>query len=141
MADNHADLDDHAHEEILLILRDRLENIRDLKRYEWQSTYYAVLVLAGLVAIAHWSASHWLLKLVLVAACASTVWLWREIVRTFEYALTRHREGRDRVYEMLSQQAQRTEPSMPPDRGTLHNTLVRFMVAGAVLSAIAIIVA
>ena len=54
-------MDENEHKELIFIQAARLEDIRELKRYQWQSSYYAVLALGGLVAILHFAITPHLL--------------------------------------------------------------------------------
>ena len=83
---------DQSHKEIIAIFQDRVTNIRDLKRYQWQAAYYAVALMGALVAIAHWSESSLGLRLLLVIGCGITAWLWQVIDASLREGLERQRE-------------------------------------------------
>jgi len=65
--------EDNTHKELIFIQKARLEDIRELKRYQWQSTYYSILAHGGLIALSNLFTNPQgiLYRLTISAACFS----------------------------------------------------------------------
>lgn len=120
-----------AHKDVLFILDARLEDVRELKRYQWQSSYYAVLAIGGLIALSRLASQmNGLYRLALLFACLLTFAAWWLINRAIERDLARSRSLRKLGYEMLSDEVKKILDPDPVDRGGIYRVL-RFVVAGA----------
>jgi hypothetical protein len=132
-------LSEQAHKELLAVFEDRVANIRDLKRYEWQAAYYALALLSALVAIAHWSASGFGFRILLALGCVVIAWLWYQIEDSLREGLERQWDGLDRIYVSFSQQVREARPTIPADRGAMWQTLRVIVLVFTIGAAIAVL--
>jgi hypothetical protein len=132
-------LSEQAHKEVLVIFQDRVANIRDLKRYEWQAAYYVIALISALVAIAHWSGSSLGFRFLLGIGCGITAWLWWVIESSLQDGLARQRDGVEKIYGLLSQHARDARPTIPADRSTLSRTLFLIVVVFTIGAAVAVL--
>lgn len=133
-------MDENTHKELLFIQDARLEDIRELKRYQWQSTYYAILAHGGLIALSHLGSNpHGTpYNLALFAASFCIFVAWVMINRAIERALSRSRQARDAVYELFSQTTQGTRITETVDRAQIYRVLGVIVFGSFILTAIAI---
>jgi hypothetical protein len=130
--------EEKALRELIFIQGARLEDIRELKRYQWQSTYYSVLAVGGLVALSRLTMPGWPYRLALMVGCALVVVAWQLINNAIERALARSRAARDKVYDLFTPQVRRTRITDPADRMEIYRVLRIVVIGSATIAAITI---
>jgi hypothetical protein len=130
-------LSEQAHKELLAAFEDRVANIRDLKRYEWQGAYYALALIGALVAIARWSPPNWVSRFALAIGCGIVAWVWHKVEDSLQKGLERQREGENAIYDLFSQEVRATRP--PRSDEGIARTLHGLVFATAGLAAFAIL--
>jgi hypothetical protein len=136
-------MDKDAHEELLLLQEARLDDIRELKRYQWQSSYYSILALGGLIAVLKLTQTTPSLpyRLLLVVGAAGVFVSWFFINRAIQRSLERSREAREAGYLLFNEAVMATRPQTRPevDRDQIYRVLLVVVLLGSVLTAITIL--
>jgi len=130
-------LSEQAHKELLAVFEDRVANIRDLKRYEWQAAYYALALIGALVVIAHWSPLNWVTRLLLAIGCGIVAWTWFSVETSLKQGLERQRKGEEAIYGLFSEEVRATKPERLDDGMARALWFLVFATAGLAAFAIA----
>lgn len=129
---------DAAHQEAaIFVLGQWLQDIRDLKHYQWKTSHFAVLAQAGLFAVATVGDSppsgpyRWLL----VFTSALIVFAWFRVNQSIEDGLEISRAGKDETYRLLPIDIQSTRPPEPKTnrQDAIHRTMRWIVILAAVV--------
>jgi hypothetical protein len=132
-------IDKNTHDELMFIQEARLEDIRELKRYQWQSSYYAILAQGGLIALVHFAKEPNLYYRISIAgACFLIFVAWLMINNAIERSLARSRKARDHVYDLFGQIVKDTRITDPADRMQIYRVLRMVIFGAVVITAISI---
>lgn len=103
-------ISDRSHAEALHVLQDIQENIRDAKRSQWNTTHYAALLYAALVAVMQFVSENWsatvAAKFIFTIAAGFVAVMGTVLVSWLEYNLlsrrcTARRIQRDQFTEQI----------------------------------------
>ncbi|MBI1330164.1 MAG: hypothetical protein GC166_09710 [Alphaproteobacteria bacterium] len=103
-------MNEQAHQQLIFMQDARLSDIREYKHYQWQSTYYAIIMQASILALSRFSGNHkpWFYTVFLVLGVVAIFFAWHVINKVFERALQRSRAARNEGYLLFDAVVQAT---------------------------------
>jgi hypothetical protein len=135
---------DHAHEELLMLIRHTWEDIERTKQRQWSESYHLMIahgaIIGFLVALEHQKTVPLGLRFIFALAIILLTLTGIIIVSNSQDALGRQRKRADDLYEMIDHEKVRKllAGESPPDRET-HPKLYLFMVVGSGVFALIVI--